>query len=439
MKLEVIKTYILAILVGISLILSYSLWNYNPDKETLEEEQLLDPNELDLGGTTETRNSLVVPSQMIFSKYENNYFSFSNPEESTKLFKDMTSWVLYNFRITEANGRPNVTQGYLVELIFPEALPMDVIPYFFTVNNPDEFLVPENGSFERVYVTFNESEQSMTFSFLSVDGKTQLRADVNNAQKYDLLYSTISNLTDLEEYTMLESEDYPIFVPIEPSNLMKYDLRIKKLPYSVLKNALFLDPSAVIENVTADQTLWYQDGPRSMQVFNQESSIRSMEFIYAQATRNPMTAIEILDKSISEINGFNGWPNQYHLENIDTLYNDIQYLMYYKGYPVFHPDNVTMIEQRLTSTEIIEHRQPLFSISYVVEGEEYRIPSGKKLINWLKGEDSIYSLADIQDIKIGYRLTPLSDIAISLTPAWYVKVHDRWQQVNLDDNLPRKE
>src|SRR5690606_34954317 len=206
MKLEVIKSYTLAILVGISLILSFSLWSYQPkeddEKSILDEkEELLNEEQINLGGTEETKKSLVQPTQLIFEQ-DNNYYGFSNAVNRQNLYEDMTSWVLYNFRISDANGRPNVNRQ--VEIIYPDELPMNIIPNLFTVNNSEQvYNLAENFSFQRLYITF-KSVHSLTFNFLSTDGKTQISADVNNAQKHDQLLNYLTTLEGLEKYVMLE-------------------------------------------------------------------------------------------------------------------------------------------------------------------------------------------------------------------------------------------
>ncbi|MFS0673762.1 YycH family regulatory protein [Ornithinibacillus sp. 179-J 7C1 HS] len=441
MNIELLKTYALAILVGISLILTYSLWSHTPNNETLEEEHLLDPSELNLGGTEETRKTLVQPSHIIFKKWRDNYFGFANPEDKINLYEDMTSWVLYNFRVSDANGRPNVGDKNLVEMIFPVKLPMEIIPSLFTINNQDSYIVPENLYFQRVYITMDESDKSMTFIFLTVDGKQQLSADVNNTQKYELVDSIIRELNGLEEYVMLEPSEYPVYVPIQPTEMRKYTLRFNELPYTVLKNALFPDPSSVIENVTADQILWYQDGPRSMQVFGGETKM-NMEYIMAQnVVRSPMTILDIIDRSITTINGFKGWTHDYQLEQVNTTSNEIQYLMHYKGYPVFNLDNLSVIEQRFANNELIEHRQPLYKLDFA-GSVQYDIPPGNEVIDKLKSGDYTYKVSDIQDIRIGYRLSlqidETNNYVINLTPEWYIKVNNRWQQFQTEEKLPNK-
>jgi len=434
MKLEVIKSYTLAILVGISLILSFSLWSYQPkeddEKSILDEkEELLNEEQINLGGTEETKKSLVQPTQLIFEQ-DNNYYGFSNAVNRQNLYEDMTSWVLYNFRISDANGRPNVNRQ--VEIIYPDELPMNIIPNLFTVNNSEQvYNLAENFSFQRLYITF-KSVHSLTFNFLSTDGKTQISADVNNAQKHDQLLNYLTTLEGLEKYVMLEEKEFPIYLPVNPIQAIGYKGSMSKLDPEILKNALFQDPLEVHSNVSDDMEIWYQDSVRLMQVFEDRLN---MTFIHPQETLsyNPITFIELLDQSIATINGYKGWVQDYNLESINTM--NIRYQMYYRGYPVFNHEGLSIIEQKWVNKELEEHRQPLFKIINTVP-EPYTLDPGKDIISYIK-ESSNYKISEIEDIQVGFRLGYSIEteefIRLSLTPDWYVKINGQWEPIVMDE------
>ncbi|HAM79194.1 YycH family regulatory protein [Ornithinibacillus bavariensis] len=436
MKLEVIKSYTLAILVGISFLLTFSLWSYQSNSPYLEEEGLVNEEEIDLGGTTVTKKSIVQPTSIIFNKYD-NYFGFSDPGEREDLYHDIQTWVLYNFRVTDANGAPN--EGPQVELTFPDALPMEIIPSIFTVNNTAEIDMPENMFFQRMFISLKSNNNTLTFIFLSTDGKTQVKADVNNTQKRELLNDYMVKLTGLEEYTMIDDPGYPIYIPMNPVDITKYYLDSAIIAPDVMKNILFLDPAEVVENVSDDNEIWYQDGQRSMRVFKNKLS---MEYINSQETvYNPMSVTDLLDKSINRINSYKGWTDDFRLESVSTAQNNIRFQMYYDGYPVFNPDNLTIIEQRWINDEVTEQRRPLYQITDPYP-ESFKLESGNELIKYLKSHQT-YNLTKIEDIQVGYRLYSMESLGnsrtLTLMPSWYVKMDGEWLQVTIDsENVNRK-
>src|SRR5699024_296305 len=113
---------------------------------------------------------------------------------------------------------------------------------------------------------------------------------------------------------------------------------------------------------------------------------------------------ELLQRSIKDLNEYNGWTDTYHLQEMDTMNNRIRYQMFYRGYPVYNSSGLAMIEQEWHDQEVIEYNRPLFSINDSFGGDEVELPSGKAIKSFLL-ENKSYELDKIQNIKIGYRLS----------------------------------
>lgn len=434
MNIEVIKSYTLAILVGISLMLSYSLWSYHSSESDplYESGQLINEEEITFGGDIETRKTLIKPNLIIFNKYD-NYFGFSSPSQKDSLYEEMKTWVLYNFREAEANGPPNV--GERIELLYPVELPMAIIPSLFTVNDEENVFIPENLNFDSVYITFQKSEQSLTLNFLSTDQSKIIKADVNNAKKYDILNNYMKTLEGLEEYTVIEDGLQPLYVPIQPIKMPIYKYTAQLLEPVVLKNTLFKETSLVRTTRPSDGDIWFVDGNRTMQVNKDKIS---MEYNNIQRPVNKsMSALEILDASISKINSYKGWTQDYYLESLDLSENRIRFQMSYRGYPIHHYGGLSTIEQVWLNHELIEHRQPLYQGSAPSIIGTVEMPSSKDLIYHLKNNDS-FKITDVQDIQLGYRLsyqTSSQPYTIELNPAWFIQINGNWEQLYLEDEL----
>src|SRR5690625_5101642 len=119
-----IKTVILTILVGLSLLLTFSLWNSQPNHDDLSNIRSEYVNEVDIGGTEETKKTIIKPTSIIFHK-DHHYFGFADPLKQQRLYKKMQEWVLDDFKVSSAQDRP--LNKYQVEVIFPTALPIEVI------------------------------------------------------------------------------------------------------------------------------------------------------------------------------------------------------------------------------------------------------------------------------------------------------------------------
>jgi len=136
MNYETIKSFVLVVLVGISFLLSFILWSYQPNYESFYDTSYV--NEVDVGGIELAKNDLVAPKEVIFQE-DQKVTSFVNPNDRLLFYKNLASWVFYDFRVTNSNGRPDEKKKY-VELVFPSALPAELITNLFTFH--DEIDLP---------------------------------------------------------------------------------------------------------------------------------------------------------------------------------------------------------------------------------------------------------------------------------------------------------
>src|SRR5690625_462068 len=133
MNLEIIKTYILTFLVLTSLLLTFAIWNYQPNLEPLYGNSEF-ANEVDLGGKEEMKRTLIQPSSIVFQNGE-QYYSFKTPIESKKFYQEMQNWLLSDLQVNEATGRPN--EHDQLEITFPNALPVEIIRNLFNISEED--------------------------------------------------------------------------------------------------------------------------------------------------------------------------------------------------------------------------------------------------------------------------------------------------------------
>src|SRR5699024_6657571 len=122
MNYETIKSFILFVLVGVSFLLSFILWSYQPNYEKFYDTSYV--SEVDVGEDEKTKNELVEPIKIVFKDGERAR-TFIDPKKRKDLYKDMASWVMSDHQIKEANGRPQDDQ--YAELVFPTEIPADLL------------------------------------------------------------------------------------------------------------------------------------------------------------------------------------------------------------------------------------------------------------------------------------------------------------------------
>ncbi|HLR79590.1 MAG TPA: two-component system activity regulator YycH [Bacillota bacterium] len=424
MKFEVIKTYVLVILVGLSLILSYSIWNYQPNYELLSDTDYLD--EIDIGGKEQSKKDVIKPTSIIF-KNAGQYYGFTNPTADHSLFKDMQSWMMYNFQTSEINHKQN--HDYEVEIIFPDALPMEILPDLFTL--PEEVELP-SWSFQRLYVTFDTKQAVLNVQFISMDGRYQATALINDTSKYDLLWKHVTNQNELSEYIVFNEQHTPIYLPKDEIKMIQRSFTTESIDSNKLVNALFSNPSSVRANISGAEEAYYTDGQRQMRVY---SNRKIMEFVNPYETAyDPMDAVDLLTRSTMNLNEYKGWTNDFYLDSVDTTMNKICFRMNYENIPVYNQNHGTVIEQEWRNQELFKYIRPLFMIKDSLGSNEITLESGMDVMRFLENSPN-YELENIEDVQMGYQLSFQDNSlnVVTLKPAWFVKYMNTWQEINMED------
>lgn len=423
MKLETTKSFILIVLIGTSLLLTFGLWSYQPSNERLNSPTLL--NEVVLNGKEETKKDIIEPSSIIFHT-EGSHFSFENPLDRQSLYRDMQSWVMYDFR--SLAGREREPANDEVEVIFPTAIPMEILSKVFTFN--DDIVFP-NMSVKQMYFTFDSEPASLQVHFLSENGQKQAVATINDSKSYQQLWSEISTLKGLEEYFLFNDNYSPIYLPEEKINLEQQSFSVSNINAKQLVDVLFKDPSLVRSNISET---YFKDSERGMHV---DPDISMEYFIPFRTESERMNPLNLLENSINNINDHKGWTEEYNLSEIKTAANSnsVHYQMYYEGYPVYNSADLSFIKQEWRGQLLTKYERPLFYLSDYVSGGQIELSSGHSVIDYLE-DNSNYKLENIQDIQLGYRLHyEKNDSLVTLKPTWYMNYSGHWIEVKLEEDI----
>lgn len=433
MQLETVKSFILWVLVGASLLLTFTLWSYRPE---MEQSENFVEDRTDLGGTEETQNTLIEPTSIIFQS-SSQYFGFTDPGERQSLYEDMQNWSLYDFRTTKGNGPPS--EDNQVEIIFPDAIPMEMAANLFTFN--EDVQMPSWG-FERIFMTFNQDSNTMNVIFLSEDGGKQATAVVNNSEKYALLWEYLTTFEGLTDYLRVEGAPERIYIPNQPKNIGTKSIAVQTIDSQTMVDTLFSDPDIVSRNRIRENEIYFTDNARGiMQVYPHR---RTAEFQNPLQSSNEtqLKPSVLVEQSRLNINDHRGWTNDYRLSDIaiNAATNKIRYQMYYEGYPVFGSNYSSIIEQQYRESELIQYNRPLFKLANYLGGDDSSdLMSGKSVIERLENSDT-YNMDNVYDIQNGYDLTYRSEAdAVTLEPAWFVDYNGTWQKMKFNHGHPQQE
>lgn len=441
MKLETVKSFILVVLIGISLILSYTLWSYQPNSNQTIGGEIVE-EEMNVGGKSDiTKQNLIKPSNIVFHT-EQGYYGFAEANAKDRMYRQMQEWVITNFEVDSNPSLPVEHSAEAVELIFPEEIPMEVLGSLFTFGQ-DDLLFP-SWSMKRVMISFIYDSKSLQLEFISDESDHRAVALINDTAIFEELSAMVAELDEktLTPYLVINPDTNPVYFPSGSLNLPIYSITPTEIEPSLFVNILFSTPAVVRE--TSSQTIGqaYFTDNRQMNVYQNgmRMEYKSLVSETVEDSDRIFTEIDLLDNSIMNINNHSGWTQDYRLEELNMDRKQVVFQMYYQGYPVFNNYSLATIEQiwgvNQNSLQLIEYNRPLYGFEGEFSlGDANDLPSGEDVVDYLESNPDI-SINNIEDVTIGYELNYRDDQEseyIELTPVWYKKENNVWQKLNFAD------
>lgn len=423
MNVEVIKTYILTILVIISLLLTFAIWNYQPNYDFLYNDQTEYVNEVNLGGEEKTKRDIIVPDSIVFHDY-NNYYGFKNPYAQQEFYERMTEWTLHDPYTETIESIPNY--DYQIDIHFPQKLPIEIVKNLYDVNEEDEL---PTWSFQQLYISVDPEDESMKAHFLSINNEEQLTFTINSASDYKEVWPFFGTNDQLEPYVIFEDGKRPIYLPANKPEIRGQTFATDQISPTLLVNALFPNKDDVTPNFGEQ---YYTDGQRGMRRLEDGNLAEFINPIHLKVHHT--NSLELLNLSLKSINEHKGWTDDYRLVNINEADDTIRYRMYYNDLPVFNNHELSVIEQSWRDQDLHLYQRPLFKLDSLFPTDITELASGEDLIYYLNNNE-IYSPENIENIQLGYylRSSESSDESISFKPSWFIKYNDRWLEVSHDD------
>src|SRR5699024_605823 len=224
MNRETIKTFILAVLVALSFLLSYILWSYQPKYEMFYDASYI--SEVDVGGDERTRNDLVRPSHIVFQQYnahlgKNDILGFTRPSDEYIFYKEIATWSLTDVNVNEKDVDHTIPQeDRYIEIVFPSVLSAQLLESVFTLT--DEIELP-TWSFDRAYVIFHD-DANLFVRINSLDNREQMEATIEKAGAFQTVVRYDDKHPHLQPFVEVPFGEKPIYIPEKVENVTKKTL-----------------------------------------------------------------------------------------------------------------------------------------------------------------------------------------------------------------------
>ncbi|WP_347861842.1 two-component system activity regulator YycH [Salimicrobium sp. PL1-032A] len=432
MNKESIKTIILVILVAFSLFLTLALWNYQPNLETVNQDEGL-IEETDIGGEEREIRELLTPEEVIYHD-QSKHYGYSNREYIQETYDRMQTWSLFNISISE---KEIPVEGEVLEVIFPTTLTSATIQDIFPVEGQDLTIPPV--SFDRAFIRMSEEEADIRF--LTPEGDRMLQASIN-AEDMDQLQSETENTSMWQEYRMFNDDaERRIYLPENEVEVTKDVIVTDTIPLKPLKNVLFSDPTVVKQFPLSGGDVRNSDGLSRMDLVAGQKKMQYLNPVTEQpdVASTTFNTQELLTESVSFINNHYGFTDPFRVQSIRSTYGDMKFSMYFNERPILEdPEDFTSMSIQFETGVLQEYVRPMVTVdpyeSYpnVSEEDQLTTLASGATVETVINNSTKYNKEEITDIMIGYKLISQGggfSNYYDLIPSWFVEESGTWKEV----------
>ncbi|PFR32429.1 hypothetical protein COK19_01700 [Bacillus cereus] len=423
MNMENFKTIVLINLVVISLFLTFNLWTYVPNSNSMQSTKFVQGNAEAL---KKDLSNVIIPSSMIVHK-DKKHFVSEKKDNIDLLYNIIEGGELHDFKditgsISKGDFLSYVHGDDKIEIVFPTEIPFDAIRGVLTIKDKklDMF------TFDRIIVDPSRSrDQNIDVNFVSYSHRKVYKMTLTGVNVRDIINAQNQFLAVAKPYFSYEIIDTKnIFLPDGSTEMQNSMYYATEMGVESFKNVLFSDPRYAT-SISNELEETYTDGIRLMQVNKQNRMLKYTNSSVAGGPKMPGNVL--VQRSFEFVNSHNGLKDAYRFDYLNSN-GKTKFRLYEEDLPVFNGEGLTTLTQVWGAEELISYKRPLFN--FLIDkngGNNTVLPSGRTVIQSLENKSKLDKKL-IQDIGIGYKLVPENGpnepngqaVNGILKPIWYV-------------------
>lgn len=430
MKYESIKTVVLVILVLSSIILTWSLWTYQPQyKDLVGTDDLVE----DVTTNNPKETSKIIKPIKILYHIDGQHFGTYNETELNKVMKEIRPW--------EVNEVQNITHevqnqglanflgknGHVV-IYFPDSLPLQIYKSFLHINDKDHSLI----TFDRLVLDVNTHDQGEgRVYFLSTSENLVYEGQVDSGYISEFkrkFYSTAARYPEQIEYVLTESN--ALYLPKNQEVVNRFDYFIvNEIEIDTFIERLFTNPSRVKrDELTTGEV--HTDGTRLLRTYNHQKYI---EFTNpTRISEDQVATTDLIQTSIDFVNEHVGWTDDYHFFSWNKESQTTVFKLYVDNIPVFSRRGLVDITQEWKNNDIAKYFHPSISLSFTWDPIETTLPNGESVMESITNTPN-FNPELLEYVMVAYELRENDDNSqfVSLQPVWTYKYNGSWSTVEM--------
>ncbi len=335
---ELLKSLLLFMLFGLSLVLTYQLWYGEMPAQKLEEdvyEELIveEPRSLE---------NLLTPQHVMVNS-EEDFYIFKKGEVDYERLWGFISGALQRVNIETAIEETKPPEGSIKILAFyfmPDLPVGEELPWLSGISYAEIRSIDIYSYDARKWLVLEDSASNNLITLLLPPSKAEQLSDLMEAvsleeeKRYAMLTA--------EKLAMLSAGDLetagPIYVPVEPLTMSELPLKAEEIENEFILKTFFVDYNLARVIEEKDGGLIYTDGEKGLRLKETGLEYSAPHKEVGQVTA---TYPEALLNSSSLISYHGGWPEGLRLDGFSlsgwgrVAYYSARWCMFYDGFPIF--------------------------------------------------------------------------------------------------------
>ncbi|UOF91715.1 two-component system activity regulator YycH [Fodinisporobacter ferrooxydans] len=259
---ERLKSWLLAALVMMSLVLTFTIWTSIPTNGPIDQPTILTTVSY---GRDKTVNQLVFPDQII-AHFGANKHAVLRPQSDgyASILRELQKSSIYDIKPIQFTNEEwkRAVNGHSIEMQFSWDVPFDIVSHLF----PGIKIVETKPTCRRIFITADSNFQNMRIIFMNIHnvGTSSYIAHVNMAGESfaTLLHQLQSKEPNYVLYGFTMEQSY--YLPERQLQLPIYTYRLESFNVDQLTNSFFVDPSLTKKINERDGSFIKTDGSRGV-------------------------------------------------------------------------------------------------------------------------------------------------------------------------------
>ncbi|HHW36622.1 MAG TPA: hypothetical protein GXX18_05165 [Bacillales bacterium] len=424
-RIETIKSILLALLVLLSLALTWGLWTFQPQYDF---HQKVNNFQTVAIGEKRQFNEIIKPTQFIYHQDGLHYgiTDFVLTDELYQMVMDLRPLEYEHITFSTAEQLESaLLKERSLEMVFPVHLPINISNYIMGPIRQEWDI----NYFDRIIVSFSKETAFYIISY-DTDQAIKLKVEQNQVNKINelLVHSNYKNLT---YFTVNGNQGHTLYLPEQRTAIKQLTFSTETISSSDFKNGLFNDPNTLKQYQLNNGEESFTDGIKALEISQNQDMMRFVN--PANQEVYELEPEEMILKSIEFINDHSGWTDSFSLMDWSRANHTVNFQLMVNGYPVFNDKGATKIYESWRDNEIYEYVRSLINLRFAIDSEQKQVilPSGRELLSYLTQVKPNFTLNSLEAALIGYDFSreKLDTAVATVKPKWYIKYDGKWEEI----------